>query len=118
MNRQIGREARDAFFEIKVIRINLAREGMLHLDDLRQAELTGELALGHPKQHLEKDNYSALKNFITQPKLRSLTIAYDKLAWPRRCLAQYLETTLSPRIDVECIDFGLFELRTHIKTKT
>ena len=117
MNRQIGREARDVFFEIKVIRIDQARDRQFCLDDLRHPELTGELALGHSGHQLEKDNYSALKTFITQPKLRSLMIAYDKLARPWRGLAQCLETTLIPRIDIECMDFGLFELRTHIKTR-
>lgn len=117
VNRQIGREARDAFFEVNVIRLSEPEDKLLYLDDLRDVELTGEIACRIWDDAFEPDVYSSIKTFIARPKIRSLTIATDFLVQPWRRLRYYLVDRIDPRCSLCCWGFGIFQLRTPIKTR-
>lgn len=116
VNRQIGAEAHDAFFDVNTVRLSKLEDQFCHLDDLRDVELTGEIARGIWDDS-SSGFYNMIKIFVTRPKIRLLKIATDFLALPWQRLRWVLEDKIGPRMQLYCIEFGLSELCTPIKTR-
>lgn len=119
VNRQIGAEARDAFFDVNTIRLSDPEDKLIYLDETRNIELTGALSLSNDSRIFGWNHYKTVTSFAASRKLRSLTFDYDGLANPWQSLRQRIEEGVRVRhgLELTCIDFGLFELNTPIKTK-
>lgn len=110
MNRQIGDEAHDAFFEENTIRLAHNEHELQRPELLRNVELDGFIAANVFAASDWLAPSSTIKQYTGLPRLRSLTIASDAVTKAKPGLRRFLEWGLRS-VDLTCCALGIFELQ-------